>query len=274
VEGLPAGRALIGATWTAPPAASHLIRGSVLAVPRASFASLQLARFDALRTGGPFAVDDVPGVLFSGVAADTRAAGTDPASHQAFTFALLGLHEDAASARRLVGDAHRAPWLTEASEVWRGVLQPFRHKGAANHADRAEPGPMFEPGSLGPAHDGPFVAITTSGWTVGAGLDMNRVREFGAGVLAVRASMTALPGLHSQHSFFFPRVLECDPMTVTFWRDDDAIRGFAYGPGSHRRQIDRHRAESLADRTSFTRYRVLESSGTWHGSDPVGIGDR
>ena len=63
--------------------------------------------------------------------------------------------------------------------------------------------------------DGPVVALTTSGWDVVESLDMNRVREFGAGVLAVRASMTGLPGLRSQQSFLFPGVLECDPITVT-----------------------------------------------------------
>lgn len=51
--------------------------------------------------------------------------------------------------------------------------------------------------------DGAVVALTTSGWNVGEGLDMNRLREFGAGVLAVRASMTGVPGLRSQQSFFF-----------------------------------------------------------------------
>jgi heme-degrading monooxygenase HmoA len=98
---------------------------------------------------------------------------------------------------------------------------------------------------------------------------MNRVREFGAGVLAVRASMTGVPGLRSQQSFFFPGVLECDPITVTFWRDEASIRAFAYGQGSHRRQLDRHRTERLADRTSFTRFHVLSSAGTWYGEDPA-----
>jgi hypothetical protein len=86
--------------------------------------------------------------------------------------------------------------------------------------------------------DGPVVALTTSGWNVGEGLDMNRV-------------------------------LECDPITVTFWHDEASIRAFAYGQGSHRRQLDRHRAEGLADRTSFTRFRMLSSSGTWYGVDPA-----
>ena len=236
-------------------------------VAKAAIASVQLARFDRLREAGPLPDVMAPGTVFCNVAADTRAAGAEPASQQAFTFVILGLHEDAASARRFL--ANRGAWLDEAQEVWSGILEPFRHHGAVNYLDRANPGLLFEsmmPADLG---DGPVVALTTSGWNVGEGLDLNRVREFGAGVLAVRASMTGVPGLRSQQSFFFPGVLECDPLTVTFWRDEASIRAFAYGQGSHRRQLDRHRAEGLADRTSFTRFRVLSSTGTWYGVDPA-----
>lgn len=199
------------------------------------------------------------------MAADTRAAGTEPASQQAFAFLLLGLHEDVASAQGFL--SVRVPWLDQAQEIWSGILEPFRHHGAANYLNRAYPGLLFE--SMMPVDltDGPVVALTTSGWNVGEGLDMNRVREFGAGVLAVRASMTGVPGLRSQQSFFFPGVLECDPITLTFWDDEASIRTFAYGQGSHRRQLDRHRTERLADRTSFTRFRVLHSAGAWYGQD-------
>jgi len=239
---------------------------------RAAIASVQLARFDRVREPGPVPEDPAPGTVFCKVAADTRAAGTEPGSQQAFTFLILGLHDDPASAKRVL--ANRVAWLDEAQEVWSGVLEPFRHHGNANYLDRAHPGLLFE--SMMPAdlRDGPVVALTTSGWGVGEGLDMNRVREFGAGVLAVRASMTGVPGLRSQQSFFFPGVLECDPLTLTFWRDEASIRTFAYGQGSHRRQLDRHRAERLADRTSFTRFHVLSSAGTWYGEDPVGVGPR
>jgi hypothetical protein len=234
---------------------------------KAAIASIQLARFDRLREPGPIPEAPPPGTLFANVAADTRAAGTEPASQQAFTFLILGLHEDLRSAQRFLAD--RAPWLDDAGEVWSGILELFRHHGAANYLDPAHAGLLFEsmmPADLG---DGPVVALTTSGWSVGEGLDMNRVREFGAGVLAVRASMTGVPGLRSQQSFFFPGVLAYDPITVTFWRDEASIRAFAYGQGSHRRQLDRHRAEALADRTSFTRFHVLSSSGTWYGEDPA-----
>lgn len=235
-------------------------------MPRAVNASVRLARFAALRHAGPVPDGPAPGTVFCNVGADTRAAGAEPGSREAFVFLMLGLHEDATSAQRFL--ATPVPWLDSAQEVWSGVLEPYRHHGAANYLDRAAPGLLFEPmahhGALGAV-----VAVTTSGWNVSDGLDMNRVREFGAGVLAVRASMTGVAGLRSQQSFFFPGVLECDPITLTFWRDDASIRAFAYGQGSHRRQLDRHRAEGLADRTSFTRFRVSSSAGTWYGEDPV-----
>ena len=234
---------------------------------KAVLASVQLARFDRLREAGIVPDGRGPGTVFCKVAADTRAAATEPASQQAFTFLILGLHEDTAPAQRVL--AERVEWLDEAQEVWSGLLQPFRHHGAANYLNREEPGLLFESMTPADPSDGPVVALTTSGWNVGEGLDMNRVREFGAGVLAVRASMTGVPGLRSQQSFFFPRVLECDPLTITFWRDEASIRAFAYGQGSHRRQLDRHRTEALADRTSFTRFRVLSSAGTWYGEDPA-----
>ena len=113
------------------------------------------------------------------------------------------------------------------------------------------------------------MSITTSGWNVGTELDMNRVREFSTGVLAVRASMTAMRGLHSQQSFFFPRGLEYDPATITIWKSQAALAEFAYGPGVHRLQMERQQERHLADRTSFTRYAVLAKQGTWYGSCPL-----
>jgi hypothetical protein len=71
-----------------------------------------------------------------------REPGPEPASQQAFTFLILGLHEDAASAQRSL--AARVAWLDEAQEVWSSILEPFRHHGAANYLDRADPGLLFE----------------------------------------------------------------------------------------------------------------------------------
>ena len=97
---------------------------------------------------------------------------------------------------------------------------------------------------------------------------MQRVLDFAAGVVAVRMSMSGVDGLHAQHSFFFPGVLKDDPVTFTLWRSQAAMHRFAYGGGSHKHQMDRHRTGPLSDRTSFTRFRVVRSAGSWHGLGP------
>ena len=182
----------------------------------ASFVSLHLARFDQLRVAGPVALGDRPGLLFCEVGADCRAAGTDPASREAFSFLLVGLHDSQASAESLVEDlATVAPWLADAAERWSGVLAPFRTKGESNLIHPMAPGRLFDPLTSAPRREEPVVVFTTAGWDRD-GLDMARVQDFGSGVAAVRISMTAVPGLRSQHTFFFPGIIAFDPPTLTF----------------------------------------------------------
>jgi hypothetical protein len=237
---------------------------------RASHVSIFMARFDEMRISGDLPPDDSPGTLFRQIAADTRAAATEPASRQAYRFLMLGLHTDEAAANRLVD--HRdavVPWFAEAAEVWAAVLRPYRHVGQCNYLDQSTPGPLFAALESASDPSGPIAIVTTSGWRLGNTLDMTRVHQFSNGVLAVRASMTGIEGLHSQQSFFFPGVLQHDPLTVTLWRDSASARAFAYGPGVHKAQMLRQREQNLADRTSFTRCRILRAEGTWHGRNPL-----
>ncbi len=237
----------------------------------ASFITLQLARFDAIRANGGIAPGDFPGLVFAGVAADTRAAGTEPASQQAFVFAAYGYHADRASADRWIDSRKELlPWFAGARESWAGILQPFRQRGVSNHPDRAQPGlPFAESALVAPPPEGtPLAVVTTTGWTVTPELDLNRVREFSTGVMAVRMAMTGNPALHSQQSFFFPRALEYDPSTVTFWSSLKAMTDFAYGPGIHSHQMGKQADQHLADRISSCRCLFVRSEGTWYGSDP------
>jgi hypothetical protein len=236
----------------------------------ASHASIVMARFDERRTAGALAPIDVPGTLFRRVAADTRGAATEPASQQAFRFLMLGLHADETSANALIDHAVAAvPWFAEATEAWMAVVKPFRHFGECNYLNDAAPGPLFGAVESAPPAGETVVVITTAGWKLGDSLDMTRVREFSHGVSAVRMSMTGTDGLHSQESFFFPGGLQHDAITVTLWRNAAAARAFAYGPGVHKVVLGRQRDEKLADRTSFTRCRIVRALGTWHGKSPV-----
>ena len=248
--------------------ANHI--GDNYCVEHPEFITLQMARFDLLRAVSDLRDVGTPRMLYCGVGADTRAAGTEPVSHMAFVFLILGLHKDAGSAHHFFEARHAAaPWLRIALESWSAVLQPTRHKGEANYLNREEPGPLFEVLAPELLPSDPFVAITTSGWNIGKGHDTKRVNRFSTGVNAVRMAMTGVDGLHSHQSFYFPGVLEYDPMTVTFWRNDDAASAYLYGPGVHRLQMDRQREKKFADRTSFTRCIVLRSEGSWYGRDPM-----
>jgi hypothetical protein len=107
------------------------------------------------------------------------------------------------------------------------------------------------------------------GWITGPDFDINRVLDFSTGAAGIRASMTGTAGLRAQNSLNFPGGLELDPITVTFWDGDAAVRAFAYGGGVHRMQMDRYHKLKTADRTSFTRATALEAYGTWCGADPL-----
>ncbi len=241
----------------------------IRAVTTASFISLHLARFNQLRPAGPADPGGRPGLLFCEVGADCRAAGTDPASREAFSFLVVGLHDSKESADRLVDDvATVAPWFADAAERWSGVLAPFRTTGESNLIHPMAPARLFDPLVSAPRRGTPVVVFTTAGWNR-AGLDMARVQDFGTGVAAVRISMTAVPGLRSQQTFFFPGIIALDPPTLTFWDDEVSLVSWAHRQATHKRQMDRYRATRNADRASFTRLTPLSSIGTWYGRDPV-----
>ncbi|HMS56596.1 MAG TPA: hypothetical protein PKA27_14475 [Fimbriimonadaceae bacterium] len=236
----------------------------------ATHASLALSRFNEPREIGPVLSDLSQGALFLKVAADIRAAGSNWQTLSAFKFAMYGLHESEDAALQTVQNRQQIlPWLDSSMEVWAGVLRPFRHFGEANFLEKDNPGACFVVTDGPPEDDSPIVIVTSVGWASAEGEAMERIKRFGEGVTAVRIGMTGLPGLHSQQSFTFPGGLIDDGLTVTFWRNLRAAMDFAYGPGMHRGQVKIQRSEPYGDRTSFTRFRVLHSEGSWHGSDPL-----
>ena len=228
-----------------------------------------MARFDHLRTAGPADPGERPGLLFCDVGADCRAAGTDPASREAFTFLVVGLHDSKESADSLVEEVVTvAPWFADAAERWSGVLAPFRTKGESNLIHPTAPARLFDPLATTPGRDEPVVVFTTIGWNRD-GIDMARVQDIGTGTAAVRISMTAVPGLRSQHTFFFPGIIAIDPPTLSFWDNEASLVAWAHKQPSHKRQMDRYRTTGNADRASFTRLSAIRSDGTWYGRDPV-----
>lgn len=158
------------------------------------------------------------------------------------------------------------PDMVAASEVWSALLAPFAHKGECNHLNRFEPGALFavEPGE----RSGPVFVITTAGFHLRARRDFQRVIDFRREVDRMRSVIDNSDGSLA-HQVFAPLDAEDDGVTMSLWRDDQAMLGFAYRPGAHRVQVDRQKSDQTVDRSSFTRFRLLRTWGSWNGDNPA-----
>lgn len=195
------------------------------------------------------------------------AAAPDGSRQPSNVWCAVALYPDQADAVRAFEDpAAFLPFLDTADEHWHALLLPIAHRGECNHLDRGNPGLLLA------AHDddpgGPLVVMTTAGFVIGPQLDMARVVDFRTNVDRIRTFAEAAEG-NLARQVFAPHTFGDDGVTMTVWRDDASMSAFAYRPGHHRSQIDRYKREQTADRTSFTRFRALRTSGSWNGHCPV-----
>ena len=157
------------------------------------------------------------------------------------------------------------PFLADTVESWHALLLPITHRGECNHLERSRPQLIFEPSAEDPG--GPLFVMTTAGYVMGPDLDLARVIDFRVHVDKVHEWLQSAEGRVASQ-VFTPHIVGDDGVTMSLWRNDSAMIDTMYRPGFHRTQVERHRRENLADRTSFTRFRVLETRGRWNGSDP------
>jgi hypothetical protein len=68
---------------------------------------------------------------------------------------------------------------------------------------------------------------------------------------------------------FTAHMVGYDGFTVSVWRSEEDMLTASYRAGVHRGYVDGHKTSSDFDRSSFTRFRILESSGSWNGANPV-----
>lgn len=156
------------------------------------------------------------------------------------------------------------PFLGEATESWHALLCPISHRGVVNWFGSFEAAAQFEPIANDPG--GRLVVLTSAGFDAlmpdEIKADLPRRADFLRNVERVRAWYSTLPANLGRAIFTFPPL---DGITVTLWDSDEGMTQAAYAPGIHRSQVDRYKKEHTADRTSFTRARILRSVGTWNG---------
>ena len=178
----------------------------------------------------------------------------------------MGLYRELPEAQSALASRQAyLPFLAEAAESWHAMLLPFAHKGECNHLDRSQPGALFEVG--GADSGGPCLVVTTAGFVMGPDFKVERAIDFRRHVDATEQRLRQAEGCR-RTGVFTPHTVGDDGVTMSLWRDDSSMLAAAYRPGEHRTQLDRHKAEHVMDRSSFTRFRVLQSDGRWDGVDP------
>jgi hypothetical protein len=158
------------------------------------------------------------------------------------------------------------PIFGEAVEAWHALLCPFGHRGQTDWFGSLESAAQFKP-LADPG--GPLVVMTSAGYNPlppeELKKDLPRRIDFITNIERVLAYFATLPG-NIVRSNFQLRAPGHDGLTFTLWRDDAAMNEAAYRPGVHRTQLDRYKTEHTADRSSFTRARLLRCKGTWDGA--------
>jgi hypothetical protein len=178
------------------------------------------------------------------------------------SWAGAGFFADLAAADRVLDDpAVQFPDLPAHGEAFHCLLRPIRFSGDCRWLSGANATLAVAEADPG----GPAVVLTSAGYDDMGPEQTARMRDFRENVDRVRAWYDEIDGNIVNGNF----ATGTDGMTFSLWRSDDALRAGAYGPGLHRAQLDRQKAERLADRTSYTRTRLLRHTGTWDGRDPL-----
>jgi hypothetical protein len=182
------------------------------------------------------------------------------------TWLGLGIYERHEDAETMFAAAREhLPFISETVEEWHAILVPFAHRGQVKWRETIEDGTAIHAASERP--HGPLAVITSAGYNGRMADNKPRMLRFVEGIEDVLEFYGTRDGnlrRASTNGGFDGR----DGFTVTLWRDDKAMQEAAYSDGVHRTFMDMSRDGSLFDRSSFTRARLLKSSGSWDG-DPL-----
>jgi hypothetical protein len=156
------------------------------------------------------------------------------------------------------------PFLSEVDEHWHALAAVIAHRGEVDFSRGDEPHPEFVPLAEDPG--GVMAVVTSAGYDDRAAADPDRIRGFIKGVDEVIEGYGAMEA-NVVATLFSP--VGCpDGMTFSVWRGDREMLAAAYRNGVHPKNLKQHQEQSMFDRSSFTRLRLLNSKGTWDGIDP------
>ena len=236
-------------------------------VEKARFAIVHLLRFPQITTPEQLALIHAPRGSMSWKIGPGGQVGPDGRRLPSDTWCAVALFTELADAELAFRNKEEfMPFLASTEESWHLLLRPVRHHGDCNHIQRETPGELFEVSEE--SCGGPLAVVTTAGYQLGFEANMDRVVAFRRKVDHVGAWMKELEGCLFSRAFT-PHAVGYDGFTVSVWRSDEDMLRASYRAGLHRNYMDGHKTSSDFDRSSFTRFRILDSSGKWNGRDPL-----
>lgn len=88
--------------------------------------------------------------------------------------------------------------------------------------------------------------------------------------ITMQADGPAAPNFHALPDLYHGGRQPKGGLSVKKTADENSMLDFAYRAGPHRTELDRQRAKSTVDRSSFTRFRLVRTAGEWEGLDLAG----
>ncbi|MCZ4273275.1 hypothetical protein [Maritalea porphyrae] len=180
----------------------------------------------------------------------------------------LGFYNDQEAALHGLNEAANSLDFTNlATQSWHGLLAVVAHRGDVDFSTKHEPHPHLVALKTDP--QGVMAVMTSAGYQGFGEADFGRARDFVKRIEDVRTFYKSL-GSNVLRQIFNP-IGTPDGASFTLWRNDPDMLAAAYKDGTHRSMIDQHKAQPMFDRSSFTRFRLLESRGSWDGIDPMEV---
>lgn len=232
---------------------------------KARYATAHWLRFQNVTTRDQLDLSGKPQGAMSWKVDSTCLVGPDGYRLPGDIWCAVGLFSDLATAREAFCQSEpHMPFVADTVECWHQLLTPIRHHGNCNHLDRDLPGDIFTVSSTDPG--GATMVITTAGYLPAPKVE--RLIAFRRGVDEVDEWLRNVDGCLANRPFT-PHTIGDDGVTFSVWRDDAAMLAAAYGTGVHREKMNAHKAVNAFDRSSFTRFRIVDSRGRWDGRNPL-----
>ena len=145
-------------------------------------------------------------------------------------------------------------WRTIGTESWTMLCKPVQSHGKWDGKD-----PFGKANDK--IEDGPMAVLTR------ATIKMSRLKNFWSHVDEVANLMLDAPGYIT--SFGVGEAPVYRQATFSVWESMEHMKAFAYGSKQHAEVIKKTRSEGWYSEELFARFRIMETTGTINGKDPL-----